>query len=91
MRILFRYKIIVQSWSHPGHDLSFVFPEVSFMDMGTQPGEKHTQRFIAVQVLLVVNKGKIKATNFKVMIHPALSLNPNIFKFPASQQRLLKG
>lgn len=31
---------------------------------------RHTQRFTAFQVLLVVNKGKIKATNFKVMTQP---------------------
>lgn len=52
---------------------------------------KNTQRFTAFQVLLVVNKGKIKGTNFKVMMHPALSLKPNIFRFPASPQRLPKG
>lgn len=49
------------------------------MDMGTWPGGK-TQSFTVFQVLLVVNTGKIKITNFKVMIQPSLSLKPNIFR-----------
>ena len=53
----------------------------------TARGRK-TQSFAAFQVSLVVNKGKIKTTNFKVMIHPVLSLKPNIFRFLAYQTKI---
>lgn len=74
-----------------GTGLEFCLSGIIIYGHGNTARGKNTQRFTAFQVLLVVNKGKIKATNFKVMMHHALSLKPNIFGFPASPQRLPKG
>lgn len=72
-----------------GTRLEFGLSRSVIMDMGTQPGEKtHTQSFTVFQVLLVVNKGKIKITDFKVMIHPSLSLKPNIFRISCCSTKI---
>ena len=59
-----------------GTQLKFGLSGSIIMDMGKWPGEKHTK----FTVFQVAHKGKIKITSFKVMIHPSLSLNPNIFR-----------